>query len=277
MICGILIFKKKIKKKLVIGFISCCFSHIISGDFVSKRLKFFLSHLSLSIFIALIVLGLVFLIWYPFPLAQAIGVTDIFLMLLAIDVIIGPMLGWVVFKEGKKTLKMDLSIIILLQLAALLYGIYSIGQGRPVWLAYNVDRFELVRKNEVIEDNISQALSQYQQVSWLRPQLVGVEFARDASIRSDDMFVEVLGGISIAQKPERYVPMAEVKHQIQQRAQNLELLKQFNDQQSVQKILAKYPQADAFVPLKATAVDMTVLINKEKGEVVKIVDLRPWK
>ncbi len=32
-----------------------------------------------------------------------------------------------------------------------------------------------------------------------------------------------------------------------------------------------------FVPLKANAVDMTVLINKEKGEVVKIVDLRPWK
>ena len=29
--------------------------------------------------------------------------------------------------------------------------------------------------------------------------------------------------------------------------------------------------------LKANVVDMTVLINKEKGEVVKIVDLRPWK
>jgi hypothetical protein len=44
----------------------------------------------------------------------------------------------------------------------------------------------------------------------------------------------------------------------------------------VQK-LKQYPQANAFVPLKANAVDMTVLINKEKGEVVKIVDLRPWK
>jgi hypothetical protein len=120
-------------------------------------------------------------------------------------------------------------------------------------------------------------LPQYQQTSWLKPQYVGVELAKDSQTRNDDMFVEVMGGISIAQKPERYVPMAEVKHQIQQRAQNLELLKQFNDQQSVQKILAKYPQADAFVPLKATAVDMTVLINKEKGEVVKIVDLRPWK
>lgn len=244
---------------------------------MSKRLKFFLSHLSLSIFIALIVLGLVFLIWYPFPLAQAIGVTDIFLMLLAIDVIIGPMLGWVVYKEGKKTLKMDLSIIILLQLAALLYGIYSIGQGRPVWLAYNVDRFEVIRNNEVIEDNISQALSQYQQVSWLRPQLVGVEFARDASIRSDDMFVEVLGGISIAQKPERYVPMAEVKHQIQQRALPLKELEQYNPKTDVEKILAKYPNAEAWLPLKANAIDMVVLVNKESASIIKIVDLRPWK
>lgn len=241
-----------------------------------EHLKFFLSQLSISVLIALLVMSVVFLLWYPAPLATAVGVTHIFLMMLAIDVVIGPVLAFIVYKQDKKNLKNGLEHYYCHSNCALCYGVYSIEQGRPVWLAYNVDRFEVIRNNEVIEDNISQALSQYQQVSWLRPQLVGVEFARDASIRSDDMFVEVLGGISIAQKPERYVPMAEVKHQIQQRAQNLELLKQFNDQQSVQKILAKYPQADAFVPLKATAVDMTVLIDKEKGEVVKIVDLRPW-
>lgn len=211
------------------------------------------------------------------PLAEAVGVTAIFLMLLAIDVIVGPVLGWLVYKEGKKTLKMDLSIIILLQLSALLYGIYSIGQGRPVWLAYNVDRFEVVRKNELIEDHLEQALPQYQQPSWFKPQFVGVAFAKDNNIRSDEMFQELFAGISIAQKPERYVPIAQVKKQIQQRAQDLEELQKYNNQQSVQKILGKYPQADAFVPLKATAVDMTVLINKEKGEVVEIVDLRPWK
>lgn len=244
---------------------------------MSKRLKFFLSHLSISAMIALIVVGLVFFVWYSTPLSKAVGVTDIFLMLLVIDVIVGPVLGWIVYKEGKKTLKMDLSIIILLQLSALFYGIYSIGQGRPVWLAYNVDRFEVVRNNEIIDNHIEQALPQYQQPSWLKPQFVGVAFAKDSKIRSDDMFAEALGGISIAQKPERYVPLIDVKNQIQQRAQDMKLLKQFNDQQVVQKILAKYPQANAFVPLKATAVDMTVLIKKETGEVVEIVDLRPWK
>ena len=244
---------------------------------MSKRLKFFLSHLSLSFLIALLVIGLVFFIWYPSPLANAVGVTHIFLMLLVIDVILGPLLGLLVYKEGKKTLKFDLSVIILIQIAALCYGVFSIEQGRPAWLVYNVDRFELVRKNELVDTNIQQAQPQFQKPSWFKSQYVATEFAKDIQQRNDEMFAEVLGGISIAQRPERYVELTQAKTQIQQRAQNLELLKQFNDQQSVQKILAKYPKADAWLPLKATAVDMTVLINKEKGEVVKIVDLRPWK
>ena len=244
---------------------------------MSKRLKFFLSHLFISFLIALLVIGLVFFIWYPSPLATAVGVTHIFLMLLVIDVILGPLLGLLVYKEGKKTLKFDLSVIILIQIAALCYGVFSIEQGRPAWLVYNVDRFELVRKNEIVDTNIQHAQPQFQKPSWFKPQYVATEFAKDTQQRNDEMFAEVFSGISISQRPERYVELTQAKTQIQQRAQNLELLKQFNDQQSVQKILAKYPQADAFVPLKATAVDMTVLINKEKGEVVKIVDLRPWK
>ena len=45
--------------------------------------------------------------------------------------------------------------------------------------------------------------------------------------------------------------------------------------QQVENILAKYPQATAFLPMKASAVDMTVLID-QKANVVKIVNLRPW-
>ena len=242
---------------------------------MSKRLKFFLSHLLISIFIALVVVGLVFFIWYPSPLAKAVGVTHIFLIMLAIDVIVGPGLGLLVYKEGKKTLKFDLSVIILIQIFALVYGVYSIVQGRPVWLVYNIDRVELVRKNEIIDVHISQALPQYQHISWLKPQFVATEFAKDAKQRSDDMFAEVLGGVSLAQKPERYVDFAQAKTQIQRRVQNLEDLKKYNDQKQVESTLAKYPQATAFLPMEANAVDMTVLIDI-KGQVVKIVDLRPW-
>lgn len=242
---------------------------------MSKRLKFFLSHLSISFLIALLVVGMVFFVWYPSPLAKAVGVTHIFLMMLAIDMIIGPLLGLLVYKEGKKTLKFDLSFIVAIQIAALCYGIYSIEQGRPAWLVYNVDRFELVRKNDIILDNINQAQLQFQHISWGSPQFSMVKSAANVQQHQNDMFTEVLGGISLAQRPERYVDFAQAKEQIQKRAQKLELLQQYNNKIDVEKILAKYPQATAFLPMKANAVDMTVLIDV-KGQVVKIVDLRPW-
>lgn len=242
---------------------------------MSKRLKFFLSHIAISCLIALIAMLLVFFIWYPSPLASAVGVTHIFLMLLAIDVIIGPVLGFIIYKKGKKTLKMDLIVIIVLQLCALGFGLYSIAEGRPVWLAYNVDRFELVRQNELVNEKIVQALPEYQHPSWGKPQYVAVEFAKDSETRNEDMFAEVMGGISLAHKPERYVDFAQAKEKLKQRMQPLDALEQYNEQAAVQSIVKKYPQAIGFVPLKAVNVDMTVLVDAQ-GDVVKIVDLRPW-
>ncbi|MCX0339017.1 TfpX/TfpZ family type IV pilin accessory protein [Acinetobacter radioresistens] len=239
--------------------------------------KFLVYHIFSSLGIALLLIILIFFIWYPEPLTQAVGVTHIFLILLAIDIIMGPVLGFIVYKEGKKTLKMDLSIVILLQALALGYGVYSIFKGRPAWLVYNVDRFEVVRNNEIITDHIEQAQPKYQQPSWLKPQFVAVEFARDSQIRQKEMFAEVLAGISIAQRPERYVSFSQAKTQLQQHAQSLSTLKQLNDPARVDQLLKQYPEATAWVPLKANAVDMVVLLNKKKAEVIKIVDLRPWK
>lgn len=243
---------------------------------MSKRLKFFLSHLSISFFIALLVVSLVFFIWYPSPLGTAVGVTHIFLMLLAIDIIVGPVLGLLVYKEGKKILKFDLSVIIIIQITALCYGVYSIEQGRPAWLVLHADRFELVRKNDILLENIDQAQPQFQYVSWSKPQFVAVKSASSTQQRQDDMFTEVLGGISIAQKPERYVDFSHARPQIQQRALPFKELESYNSKTEVEKTLAKYPNADAWLPLRANAVDMVVLIDKEKAEVIKIVDLRPW-
>jgi len=244
---------------------------------MSKRLKFFLSHLFISCLIALFVIGLVFFIWYPSPLASAVGVTHIFLMLLVIDVILGPLLGLLVYKEGKKTFKFDLSVIILIQIAALCYGVFSIEQGRPAWLVYNVDRFELVRKNELVDTNIQHAQPKFQKPSWFKPQYVATEFAKDTQQRNDEMFAEVFSGISISQRPERYVELTQAKTQIQQRALPLVELQQYNPKTDVEETLVKYPKADAWLPLKANAVDMVVLINKESASIIKIVDLRPWE
>ncbi|ODN55008.1 type IV pilin accessory protein [Acinetobacter sp. 51m] len=242
---------------------------------MSKRLRFFVGHMAASVCIALLVLGLVYGLWYPSPLAQAVGVTHIFLMLLAIDVILGPILGFVVYRESKKTLKFDLSVIILIQIAALVFGVYNIAQARPAWVVFNTDRFELIRNNDlVLSEQAPQA--EFAQVSWIGPQWAAVKFANDIQQKNEDLFAEAIGGLSIAQRPERYIDINEEKATLRKRALPLSGLYQYNDKQQVNTVLAKYPQANHWLPMKALSIDMVVLINKEKAEVIKIVDLRPW-
>jgi hypothetical protein len=243
----------------------------------TAKARFVTAHLIVSICIGCIAAAIVFFCWYPFPLNKAVGVTHIFLMMLGIDMVLGPFFTWLVYKEGKKTLKFDLTVIILIQVIALAYGVYKIADGRTAWLVYNVDRFELIKNNEIVIENPEKIQPQFMHPSWFKPQFVAAEFAKDKKQKNKEMFAEIMSGISIAQRPERYVQLKQAKSQIQSRAQNLVDLKKYNNQKQVEDTLAKYPEANAFVPLKATAVDMTVLINKEKGEVVKIVDLRPWK
>jgi len=79
-------------------------------------------------------------------------------------------------------------------------------------------------------------------------------------------------------RPNLYEPLYNQKNTIQQVAKPLSELRKYNLATDIENILLKYPQADSFLPLKANAVDMTVLIDKKSGgKIVKIVDLRPWK
>ncbi|HEN9521963.1 TPA: type IV pilin accessory protein [Acinetobacter baumannii] len=244
---------------------------------LTKRFKFFLCHLLISFLFAFFILMWVFFVWYPQPLAKAVGVIHIFIMMIAIDVILGPTLSFFVYKETKKTLKFDLAIIILIQVFALGYGLYSIAQGRPAWLVYNVDRFELVRNNEITDTNLQIIQPQFQDPSWFKPRFAAVKEPKNTEERSKSMFEEIFSGISSAQRPELYVDLAQVKPLIRNKFQNLNELEKFNPKQQVENILKNYPEANAWVPLRANAVDMVVLMDKNSAQVVKIVDLRPWK
>lgn len=74
---------------------------------------------------------------------------------------------------------MDLTIIIVIQVAALSYGLFNIAQGRPAWIVYdNAGRFDLVRNNEIETEKIEQAQQAYKKVSWLKPQIVALEKER---------------------------------------------------------------------------------------------------
>lgn len=238
--------------------------------FRTKRFKFFIIHLACSLIFACIALGLMFGFWYPNSLSVATGVTHLFLMMLVIDVIVGPVLGFIVYKEGKKTLKMDLVIIILIQFSALIYGLYSIEKGRPAYISYNIDRFELVRKNEIASNDY-----QHNENFGSYPSYVTVQYPKDPKLKEKVMFDEVFGGVSLSQRPEFYQTLESAKQQMKYKVLSLNDLLKYNPPLQVDKIVSKYPSAIGFFPLKANNLDMTVLVDKEY-KVIKIVDLRPW-
>ena len=243
---------------------------------MSPRVKFFIKHLSVSLVVATLFLCWIFTVWYPMPLAKATGVTHIVLLTIAIDVIVGPILGFIVYKEYKKSLKFDLMVIVLLQLAALSYGIYSLAEGRPVWMAFNGNRFELIRNNELIDINTdSHVNNEYYHPSLLGPKYVAVKIAEDQLEREKNMFEELQGGISLAQRPERYVTIAEANERMIETAEDVSDLKNYNSEIVVNSILSKYSNVNSYLGLKANAIDMTVLLD-DKGNTIEIVDLRPW-
>jgi len=60
-------------------------------------------------------------------------------LVLIVDVCLGPLLTLAVFDPKKKELKRDLSIILLIQLSALFYGIYTVSVARPAYIVFAVD------------------------------------------------------------------------------------------------------------------------------------------
>ena len=77
----------------------------------SGRVKAFLVHLLLSAVIGTAVGAVFWFILYPAPLFRAVGGLDIFLVVLTVDVILGPVLTLIVFRKGKKRLWLDLAVI----------------------------------------------------------------------------------------------------------------------------------------------------------------------
>lgn len=241
------------------------------------RIKAFIIHFSISILIAIAIIGLVFYIWYPAPLHTAVGVTKIFLILLAVDVILGPLLTLLVYKAGKKTLVMDLTVIALLQLFALSYGLWAVAEGRPGWLVFANDRFDLVRVLNIDERNLDQADLQYRNPSYLGPQWVAAGNPSDSDEHSNILMESLLSGVDITQRPNLYQQLDSHKIAIQKQLLKLEDLPKINSAESISDALNKYPSADAWLPLRANNQDMVVLMHRETATVVAVVDLRPWE
>ena len=242
------------------------------------RIKAAGNQLLISAIVAVLGLGLVFLVWHPTPLQKAVGVTNIFLMMLGIDVVLGPLFTLLVASsKEKKTLKFDLSIIAVVQLTAYLYGMHSIAVSRPVYIAFDKLRFEVVQADSVVREADKTILPAYQSNPFFAPQWVSVRPYKDVTEQNQRTTMEMQQGISPSMQADLYQPIHEGWGEMLERKHELEELKEYNSAEQVAKELAAYPQADSFLPMKAPAMDMAVLLDSKHKQVLGIVDLRPWK
>ncbi|PCJ40110.1 MAG: hypothetical protein COA99_09630 [Moraxellaceae bacterium] len=119
-----------------------------------NRYKAGLTHLSLSAVVLTISLGFILSIWYPGFYVEVEGLVPILAILLAVDLILGPLITLIIYKKGKPRLKLDLCIIVSVQLAALFYGCFSMYEARPTYLVYTGKDFHVVRSVDVIQDQL---------------------------------------------------------------------------------------------------------------------------
>lgn len=92
-------------------------------------------HLAVSALIAAGTLALMLALWYPPPLFAAMGGTELALLIVGVDVAIGPLITLIIFDTRKKELLFDLATIATLQVMAIGYSVYSMHAGRPVFIA----------------------------------------------------------------------------------------------------------------------------------------------
>lgn len=240
------------------------------------RIKYFLSHLFISLLIAGISLFLIFQIWYPNPLHTALGVGQVVWLMLGIDVVLGPLLTLVIAKQGKKSLKMDLVVIGLVQLLALAYGLYSIDKGRPAAIAFDVNRFELVQKNMVQGADSYAIIKDYKNTQSQSIPIVSVRPAKDSEELEVRIQQELEMGVSSSANPQLYEPLEKNMDIVIGKMKPIADLEKFNDKALVEQIIAEHPQADGFLLLVASEKNMTVLVDSKDKAFVAVVDARPW-
>ena len=182
-------------------------------------------HLLISAAVAGLAAVLVFLVWYPGPFKQMAGGRDLFLLVTAVDVVIGPVLTFAVFNraKGQRHLARDLAVIGVLQVAALVYGLHTVYIARPVAMVFEVDRFRLVTANDVLEEELPKALPEFRELSLTGPRLIGARRPEAGAERNDAMFMGA-AGVDVGQRPIFWQPYVQSQARAVERSKPVAVL-----------------------------------------------------
>lgn len=238
-------------------------------------------HLSISAVIGSFAVALIFGVWYPPPYSEAAGASELVLLLLGVDVVLGPLLTLVVFKTGKKSLKFDLGVIALLQACAFLYGMSVVTRARPAFIVAAVDRFVLVSANDLDAVDLAQGSEpKFRSPPWTGPMVVGTKLPASSQEHNDLVF-SALKGKDVEKFPKYYVRYADAALEMLRRAQSLDVLRNKHPEASPMldawlQQMQRNDNSVVWLPLTSRRADLTVLLDKTSGTVLDTLPLNSW-
>lgn len=175
------------------------------------RLKAFALHLTGSACALTLVIGGLYLGWYRWPGWYLTEVLHVVVIVVMVDLALGPTLTLVVANPAKsrRQLTLDVGAIVTVQLAALIYGAVTLWLGRPLYYTFSVDRLEIVQANDLDAAEVARgqrenpALAPY----WYSlPRWIWAPLPDDPKEATDIAMSATFGGKDVTQMPRYFKP-----------------------------------------------------------------------
>ena len=241
-------------------------------------------HLLLSLLVAALVAILVFGVWYPSPFGELAGGQGLFLLIMAVDVVSGPLLTLVIYNPEKRRVDLvrDIGLVVLIQLAALGYGLNSLAQARPVWLAFEKDLFRVVSLPDITPGTLELAPELLRSLSLTGPKPLGVRIAQGTDPDFLRSVQQSMAGNHAAFRPDRWVAYSDQATEVVRVAKPLAALQAYYVDQAAlieSAVRRSGRPADAlgYLPLMSeNRSDWVVLVDRTTGEPVGYLPLDGW-
>jgi hypothetical protein len=178
------------------------------------RLKAFGTHLLCSALALTLVLGALYLGWYHWPGWHLTEAVHVVVVMVGVDVVIGPLITLIIANERKprRELARDIAIVVTVQLVALGYGTTTLWGGRPLYYAFSVNCLQVVQASDIdpAEARIAREKNLALAPHWYSlPRWIWAPFPKDPGL-ADKIFQNVMqGGYDIIGLPQYYKPWQE--------------------------------------------------------------------